>query len=48
MPSLDAFIIVLTREKDKLVHMGAVKIKKANALATNQGNKNTYKEKRKR
>ena len=25
MPSLDDFVVVMTREKDKLVHMGALK-----------------------
>jgi hypothetical protein len=39
MPSLDAFVVTLTQEQDKLVHMGALKSSKAHSLATNEGAK---------
>lgn len=37
MPSLDEFANELTKEQDKLIHMGTIKSSMSHALTTNQG-----------
>ena len=39
MPSLDDFVVNLTRQLDKIIQMGTLKSSKSHALAANQGTK---------